>query len=150
MKKLIIISILMSFVLGAIPAAAVTDYEWDVYWNFVEAWHYQVYKQNGDELEAEDVAAKEITSKYGFDNKRLWKIVDAVIDEKYVDAEGWAATKRDYDIVDDLWKRLNAAGKNASLDEMKRIHSEVAGYYGISLFDLHNMEYRVFLDDMWW
>lgn len=148
MKKLIVISILLSFALGAIPAFAVTDYEWDVYWNLVESWHHQVYQQNGDEFEAEGVAIKEIQSKYGFDNDRLWKIIDAVIDEKYVDSEGWIATKHEYDILDDLWKRMGDAGKSASQDEIKRIHREVAGFYGISLFDLHNIEYRVYLDDM--
>lgn len=153
MKKLIIIpivSLLFILTVNVAPSTAVTDYEWDVYWNFVEAWHYQIYQLDGDEATAEDVAQKEITQKYGFDNNRFWTIIDGVLEEKYVDPDRWLVSKSEYEIVDDLYERMDAAGDGATTEDIKDIHREVAGYHGITLFDLHNIEYRTYLDDMMW
>ena len=115
-----------------------SDWEWRVYYDIVERWHelYYDYDDSWSIPQKEfDNLYSQIAEKYAISVEEVKKIDDTGINRE--------PTDREYEIYDELLIRFDALPEDASNAELKRVHREVANEFGISLIELHEIEYRM-------
>ena len=114
------------------------DWEWKVYYDIVEKWHELLYEY----YYAFDVPQSEFDNMYSQIGNEQGVSSEEV---KRIDNEGILRepTDREYDILDELYDRLDTLSENSYKADAERIHDEVAEDYGIGLSQLYEIEYRI-------
>lgn len=148
MKKTFILVIFLGilFLSFSVYCQDLTGREWKVYYDVAEGYHEILYEVDRGEYPTEEHYNRiyqDIANKYNISIKEVKDI-----DSRGLDRE---PTAREYEIVDDLMARINALPEDAGREDFERVDREVANKYGLSLLDLHEIDYRVGeWDSMYW
>jgi hypothetical protein len=147
MSKLIKSIALVSCLLFVSPvlyaADPLTEWEHGIFMEIVQRWHDLLYTlPNKTQPSTNDLnnIYQQVATKYNITQSEVKRI-----DGKGIDLE---PSERDYQIYDELWKRMDALPKSGTTDDVKRIHIAVANQFGISLARLHEIEYL--MDEGFW
>lgn len=143
-KVSILAFLLLLLFFSAVSYAAsgpLNDWEKGVFLDIVEKWHDMLYEKPDNwypsDQETHSIFSQ-VANKYNIS-------VDEV--EKIDDKGFWAEDlgEKEFNIYDELTKRLNAMPGGGSAAEAQEIHNQVANEYGISLRRLYEIEYKMTL-----
>ncbi|MFC1480215.1 hypothetical protein ACFL5Y_02060 [Candidatus Omnitrophota bacterium] len=142
MKKVILMIISAGLLLSA-PVAygqAVTEGERNVYYELVDK--NSSLSQDSSE-EDYDRVAREVAEENGLTFAEIEGIVDRVWEQDL--------TKREGQIVLELWGRFHALGESGNDTEtnISMVYKEVAAEYGVSIYVLYDMEVRAEEEWIW-
>jgi hypothetical protein len=115
-----------------------------IYLDIVERWHEMLYTKSGNSRPSEEEIQaiwRDVANKYNISFDEVKNIDNKALTEAN-------PTDEDYKIYDDLWAALDSMPQGATTDDTRRIHSEIANKYGISLYKLHEIEYE--MDEGMW
>ncbi|MFH1577921.1 MAG: hypothetical protein ABIC18_02490 [Candidatus Omnitrophota bacterium] len=122
-----------------------SDWDWEVFYQAAEIWHLMVYNSSSDwYMDGDDFdnICQQVANKYGISVDDASDTIFDVTEYGYIlesDQEGKA--------LDELGDKLDALPDWATYEDGVRVHREVASNYGISLIQLHAIE---FADEVWW
>ena len=135
MKGVICVLALVSLFLsaGTCLAQQLTDWEQDVYYDYVEEYYTSSIPRDDDYDYKLDSM---IANKYGIS-------VDKVVE--IIDRANKKPTQRELDIKNEVWEQLAALGNNVSRDDSNRVYQQIADKYGLTLRHLYEIMYRISL-----
>jgi hypothetical protein len=115
-------------------AGPLTEWEHGIFIEVVEQWHEYLYTMSGGPGENErNYTYQQVASKYNISVNEVTRIEDKAVNI--------APNKQDYEIYEELGRRLDAMPQGGTVEQARRIHLEIANQYGISLVQLHEIEY---------
>ena len=138
---LIVIAVTICF--AATASAEVTGQEWKIYYDLVEEWHNQLYLTDNDPFKAYDNAVVTVSSSTGLTKDQIANIEKRVLENRELSDQEWK-------IYDDLMAALDNLPQNAGRYESEQVHSNIAAKYGITIMQLHEIEYIGYIDDWMW
>lgn len=147
MKKsltaLIILFSIFLFTPSIVLSQNLNAHEESIYHAVVEEWHKEIYLSGDDMFKAEEKAIRWAANWYGYTEKGIYGIMDRGVGDRY-------PTKSEYQIYEELMKRLGELPEGASISRYEAIHSEIADKYGLTLPELHELEYLAYYDFGYW
>lgn len=120
-----------------------TDWEWKIFYAAAEKWHAMIYEKDSYPGEEDfDRIYREIANTYSISTDEVWDVVFDVLEHGHV-----SDPEEEILILDELDRRLDALPDWATAEDQKRVHREIASKYGITLTQLHALE---FADELFW
>jgi hypothetical protein len=136
-KKIIVLAFCLLFIVPTLRAAdALTDWENGIFMEIVQKWHELLYTLPSNMQPGKNefqTIYQQIAYQYNISTDEV----------KRIDNKGLAIepSDQDYKICDELYKQLDAMPQSSTTDDARRIHVTVANQFGISLEQLHKIEY---------
>ena len=141
--KTVLVSAAITVCCSAAASAEVSGQEWKIYYDLVEEWHNQLYLTDNDPFKSYDNAVLAISSTSGLTKDQIDDIEKRVLENRELSEQEWK-------IYDDLMDSLDALPKNAGRYESEQVHSQIASKYGVTIMQLHEIEYIGYIDDWMW
>lgn len=140
-KGFILIVVFLSLILFTTISHCqeLANWEWKIYYDVVERWmamHYETplgWFPTGEDWER---IYREVANKNGISP-------DEVTDIAFEGCWGQDITDREYEIYDELGRKLEALPDWATAEDGKRVDREVASKYGLTLIELYEIEFRI-------
>lgn len=144
-KGFILIAVFLSLFLvtSIVYCQSLTNWEWKIYFAAAEKWHAMFYEKDSYPGEEDfDRIYREIANTYSISTDEVMDIVFDVAEHGHV-----SDPEEEFLILDELDRRLDALPDWAAVEDKKRVHREIASKYGISLTQLHALE---FAEELFW
>ena len=142
MKYVMMMLISLLLISGAVSyAQALNDWEKGIFQEFIERWHSKLYELDyGKDLTMDDFKAmyREVAKKYNIKADKVEDIDNRGLD----DISDLGDTE--YILFGDFRRRLYALPDSATVEDQENVHNEIANKYGISLYRLHWIEYKMY------
>jgi len=136
---LIVVFLSLFLVTSVVYCQEPTNWEWKIYFAAAEKWHAMFYQDPsgwGAKQEDFDRIYREIASTYSISTDEVRDIVFDVLERGHV-----SSPEEEILILDELDRRLDALPDWATAEDQKRVHREIASKYGITLTQLHALEF---------
>ena len=119
-------------------AQQLSDWEWGIYYDVIEEYYTSSIPRGEGYL---DRVESSIANRHGISLRKLKDILDRGLDRE--------PTQRELDISDDLMDQVVALGDDASDSETNMVYQRIADKYGITLYQLYEIDFRTFDWAMW-
>lgn len=122
-------------------AQLMSDWEKGVFQDLAETWHRKLYElPPGNNLTANDFddIFREVAKKNNISVKQVEDIDNRGLD----DISDLGDTE--YILFGELRRKMYALPSSATVEDDEKIHNEIANKYGISIYRLHWIEYKMY------